>query len=180
MGLDVKPACETTGRLLVAGHVGSGHPGGGTAKQRDELRGLGGQRRAVTRSLSTLHGIALLWGTMRRSVRITFTALTAAALAACGRRAPDPCAAATFSQQACQDAVHGGGYYWNGRWYPMMYRNPYPFYYDAYRSYQAGGGTSSAVPASAYGQPAGGVERGGFGATGEGHGASGDAPGAGE
>ena len=143
-----------------------------------EPRGIWGQHTVITRSLSTLR-IALLWGSMRRSVRVTFTVITAAALVACGRRAPDPCAAATFREQACQDAVHNGGYYWNGRWYPMMYRNPYPFYYDAYRSYQAGGGTSSAVPASTYSQPAG-VERGGFGATGEGHGASGDAPGAGE
>jgi hypothetical protein len=116
---------------------------------------------------------------MRRSVGVTFTVITAAAFAGCGRRAPDPCAAATFSEQACQNAVHSGGYYWNGRWYPMMYRNPYTFYYDGWRGYQAGGGTSSAVPASAYGQP-GGAERGGFGTTGEGHGASVEAAGAGE
>ena len=119
---------------------------------------------------------------MRRSVGVTLTltVITAAALAACGRRSPDPCATATFSEQACQEAVHNGGYYWNGRWYPMTYRNPYPFYYDAYRSYQAGGGASSPAAAATYSRPAGSVERGGFGTTGEGHGGSGEAAGAGE
>jgi hypothetical protein len=117
---------------------------------------------------------------MRRPVQVTLTVVTAAALASCGRRAADPCASATFSEQACQDAIRSGGYYWNGSWYPMMYRNPYPYYYDSYRSYRASGGTSSAAPAAAYSRPAGAVERGGFGTTGVGHGASGDAAGVGE
>src|SRR5271157_3820972 len=117
---------------------------------------------------------------VKRSVRVTLTVVAAAALASCGRRAQDPCAPATFNEQFCQEAVSNGGYYWNGSWYPMVYSNPYPYYYDSYRSYRANGGQTDPAPGNVYGRPAGGVERGGFGATGEGHGASGGASGAGE
>ena len=112
---------------------------------------------------------------MKRSSRVTLTVVTAAALASCGRRALDPCAPASFNEQFCQDAVRNGGYYWNGAWYPMRYNNPYPFYYDSYNRYRASGGQTAAAPGIRYGRPAGGVQHGGFGATGEGHGSSGGA-----
>lgn len=95
--------------------------------------------------------------------------MLAAALTSCGRRALDPCSPASFNEQFCQDAVRNGGYYWNGSWYPMRYHNPYPYYYDSYRSYRAKGGTTRSVPGITYGHPSGGTERGGFGSTGEGH-----------
>ena len=109
---------------------------------------------------------------MKKSVQVSLTVVAAVALASCGSRRKDPCEAATFNEQACQDAVNSGGYYWNGSWYPIMYSHPYPYYYDSYRSYLAKGGASSAAPAKTYGHPSGSVERGGFGSTGEAHGGS--------
>jgi hypothetical protein len=114
---------------------------------------------------------------MKKSAKVTLTAVAAMGLAACGRHRPDPCEAATFNEQACQQAVHDGGYYWNGSWFPMIYHYPYPYYYDSYRSHVSSGHAVVAAPAGAYSHPATsapvspGVERGGFGATGAGHGA---------
>lgn len=108
---------------------------------------------------------------MKRSVRVSLSIVTGIALASCGRRAQDPCAARTFNEQACQDAVNNHGYYWNGAWYPMRYSQPYPYYYDSYRTYRTNGGVSAPAPGVTYGRPSG-VERGGFGSTGEAHGSS--------
>jgi hypothetical protein len=85
---------------------------------------------------------------------------------------------------ACQDAVRSGGYYYGGSWYPMVYRYPYPYYYDSYRTYVSRGGRVVAAPAGSYARPGGstsspGVTHGGFGSTGAGH-ASGSGSGAGE
>ena len=76
-----------------------------------------------------------------------------------------------FNELACQDAVRSGGYYWGGSWYPMMYRYPYPYYYDSYRSYVSRGGVVRTAPPGSYGRPGGSVStpRGGFGSTGAGH-----------
>ena len=114
---------------------------------------------------------------MKKSATVTLTAVAAMGLAACGRHRPDPCEAATFSEQACQQAVQDGGYYWRGSWFPMMYHYPYPYYYDSYRSRVSSGGAVVGAPAGAYNHPAAsapgspGVVRGGFGSTGAGHGA---------
>ena len=84
----------------------------------------------------------------------------------------DPCNAATFNEHACQDAVNNGGYYWNGSWQNMSYHQPYPYYYDQFRTHISQGGASVGVPDSVYSHPVGGshsvgsVERGGFGAHG--------------
>ena len=93
---------------------------------------------------------------MKKSAKVTLTAVAAMGLAACGRRHPDPCEAATFNEQACQQAVQSGGYYWQGSWYPLVYHYPYPYYYDSYRRRLSSGAA---------------VVRGGFGSTGAGHGA---------
>ena len=55
----------------------------------------------------------------------------------------------------------------------MIYHQPYPFYYDSYRSWVSRGGTVHAEPGIHYGHPPGSVTRGGFGSTGEGHGSAG-------
>ena len=117
----------------------------------------------------------------RKSAKVTIAAVAAMGLAMCGRRHPDPCSAATFSEMACRDAVRSGGYYWQGSWFPMMYTYPYPYYYDSYRRHVSGGGTVVSAPGQSYGRPgvsapggaggSSGVERGGFGSTGSGHGA---------
>jgi hypothetical protein len=114
---------------------------------------------------------------MKKSAKVTLTAVAAMGLAACGRQRPDPCEAATFNEQACQEAARSGGYYWRGSWYPMMYHYPYPYYYDLYRRHVSSGGAVAAAPAGAYARPGAsapatpshGVERGGFGSTGAGH-----------
>jgi hypothetical protein len=116
---------------------------------------------------------------MRKPVRISLTVVGTVALACCARKRVDPCNTATFNQEACQQAVQSGGYYWQGSWYPVSYSHPYPYYYDQYHSYVSQGGSVVSPPAAAYSKPSGGVERGGFGASGEGHGEAG-AHGAGE
>jgi hypothetical protein len=113
---------------------------------------------------------------MRKPVRVALTVLATAALACCGRKRMDPCDAASFNEQACQNAVQSGGYYWRGSWYPMTYSRPYPYYYDQYHSYVSRGGTVVSEPGASYARPtSGGVERGGFGASGEAHGGGGGA-----
>ncbi len=110
---------------------------------------------------------------MRKPVKVTLTVAAGVALAACesnATRRADPCDAATFSDQACQDAVAKGGYYWDGSWYPVNYSHPYPYYYDSYRGYISRGGTVVAAPAGSYSPAAGSVERGGFGEAGGAHG----------
>ena len=114
---------------------------------------------------------------MRKSTRVTLTVVAVMGLASCGRRRLDPCEAASFNELACQDAIQNRGYYYNGGWVPLMYHNPYPYYYDSYRHYVSGGGVVHSAPITSYSRPSGssshggGVERGGFGSTGGGHGA---------
>jgi hypothetical protein len=115
---------------------------------------------------------------MRKSVRVTLTVVATAALASCARKRVDPCDAATFNEQACQQAVQSGGYYWQGSWLPVAYSHPYPYYYDQYHSYVSRGGTVVSEPGAVYSRPSDPVTRGGFGASGEAHG--GEAHGAGE
>jgi hypothetical protein len=113
---------------------------------------------------------------MKKSTKVTLTVVAAMGLAACRRHA-DPCESATFDATACSDAIRNGGYYWSGRWYPMSYSYPYPYYFDSYRTYVQRGGPVAAAPVGSYAAPAGapasGVTRGGFGSTGAGHGSSG-------
>jgi hypothetical protein len=111
---------------------------------------------------------------MKKSAKVTLTLVATVGLAACSRRR-DPCEPAYFNELACQEAVSNGGYYWGGSWYPMVYHDPYPYYYDGYRTYVLRGGRVSGTPAGIYGKPtsgsSAGVERGGFGSTGSGQGA---------
>jgi hypothetical protein len=121
---------------------------------------------------------------MKKSAKITLTLAAAAGMAACNRqRPPDPCEAASFNEQACNEAVRSGGYHYNGTWMPMYYSHPYPWYYDSYRSHVSRGGSVFSAPSSSYARPSSGgsssgVSRGGFGSTGAGH-ASGGGSGAG-
>ena len=123
---------------------------------------------------------------MKKSAKVTLTIVATVGLAACGRRRLDPCEAASFNQQVCQDAIDRGGYYWQGSWVPMTYHYPYPYYFDSYRGYVSRGGKVTTVPSTSYsgsryaspgggaGQSSGsspGVTRGGFGSSGAGHGA---------
>jgi hypothetical protein len=111
---------------------------------------------------------------MKKSAKITLTVVAVIGLASCGRSRLDPCDRGSFSEMACQDAVRSGGYYYGGSWYPMMYRYPYPYYYDSYRTHVGNGGRVVAAPAGSYARPGGatsspGVAHGGFGSTGAGH-----------
>jgi hypothetical protein len=101
---------------------------------------------------------------MKKSARVTVTIVAAMAIAACNRQRRDPCEAATFDEQACNNAIKSGGYHYGGRWVPMYYSHPYPYYYDMYRGYTARGGTVRAAPPGSYNAPS--ARRGGFGSTG--------------
>jgi hypothetical protein len=110
---------------------------------------------------------------MKRSSKVTLTAVAVMGLASCSRRR-DPCEAAYFNEMACQEAVSNGGYYWGGSWYPMTYHYPYPYYFDSYRRHVQQGGKVFGTPSGAYARPSGapasgGTVRGGFGETGGGH-----------
>ena len=117
---------------------------------------------------------------MKKSAKVTLTVVAVVGLASCGRRRMDPCESASFSQQACLEAIDSGGYYWRGSWYPMHYSYPYPYYYDSYRGYVSRGGRVSTAPSGAYSHSSASgpsssssshsVTRGGFGSTGAGHG----------
>jgi hypothetical protein len=112
---------------------------------------------------------------MKRSAKVTLTVVAVMGLASCSRRR-DPCEASYFDATACQDAVRSGGYYWGGTWYPMMYRYPYPYYYDGYQRHVSNGGKVFGAPSGSYSRPSvssspssAGTVRGGFGTTGSGH-----------
>ena len=104
---------------------------------------------------------------MKKSTQVTLTLVATLGLAACNRR-QDPCQSASFSEQACQDAVQNRGYYWGGHWVPMTYTYPYPYYYDSYRSFAGRGGAVHAAPAGSYSATPS-VTRGGFGSFGASH-----------
>src|SRR5436305_14885091 len=90
---------------------------------------------------------------MKKSAKVTLTIVAAVGLAWCGRRCMDPCEAAAFDERACQDAVAFGGYYWQGSWFPMRYSQPYPYYYDSYRTYSQRGGKHYGAPSGTYSHP---------------------------
>jgi len=114
---------------------------------------------------------------MKRSASVSLTVVAAVSMAAGGQRRLDPCAAASFNEQACQAAIQSRGYCWNGRWVQLKYHYPFPYYYDAYQEYMANGGVVNAAVVGSCGPPtrtffgAHGAARAGFGATGAGHGA---------
>ena len=112
-----------------------------------------------------------MYDSMKKSAKVTLTVVAAVGMAACGRRGMDPCQQGSFNEQACDEAVRSGGYYWNGGWVPMTYHYPYPYYYDSYRSYVSRGGSVAPAVSGAYSHPSSpGVSRGGFGSIGAGHG----------
>jgi hypothetical protein len=104
---------------------------------------------------------------MKKSASVTVTIVAAMGMAACSRERRDPCEAATFNEQACNDATRQGGYHYGGRWVPMYYSHPYPYYYDMYRGHVARGGSVRAAPSGSYSAPS--ATRGGFGSTGSSH-----------
>ena len=114
---------------------------------------------------------------MKRSASVSLTVVAAVSMAARGQQRLDPCAAASFNEQACQAAIQSRGYCWNGRWVPLKYHYPFPYYYDAYQDYAANGGVVNAAVVGSCGPPAPvvfgahGAAHGGFGATGVCHGA---------
>ena len=113
-----------------------------------------------------------MYDSMKKSAKVTLTVVAAVGMAACNRERLDPCQQSSFSEQACDEAVRSGGYYWNGSWVPMTYHYPFPYYYDSYRSYVNRGGAVRPTPTGIYSHPgAPGVVRGGFGSIGAGHGA---------
>jgi len=116
---------------------------------------------------------------MKRSASVRLTVVAAISLAARGQQRLDPCAAASFNEQACQAAIQNRGYCWNGRWVKLKYHYPFPYYYDAYQEYVGNGGVVSAAavgscgPSLRHAGASHGASHGGFGATGASHSAGG-------
>jgi hypothetical protein len=116
---------------------------------------------------------------MKKSPQVTLTIVAAVSLAAAkaGPR-PDPCAASTFNEQACEAAIHNRGYCLADQWVPMRYSYPYPYYYDQYQVYSLLIGPATPFEVGTCGHRHGGgaqgfvagtAARGGFGAHGCGH-----------
>jgi hypothetical protein len=111
---------------------------------------------------------------MKKSASVSLTILAAVALGAPSGQPLDPCTTAAFNEPACQAAIQNRGYCANGRWVRMKYRQPFPYYYDAYHEFVSNGGVASAATAGSCG-PARGIwpfshaARAGFGSTGAGH-----------
>ena len=107
--------------------------------------------------------------------------VAAIGMAARGGQRPDPCAAATFNETACQAAIQDRGYCWNGKWIRFRYHYPFPYYYDAYQEYLASGGAVTAAMVDSCGPGRRGgfvsgahaVSRAGFGSKGACHAAHG-------
>lgn len=94
---------------------------------------------------------------MKKSKTVSLTLLNGiivSAMAACTGHndvvGVDPCARVTFNQPACERAIAGHGYNYNGVFYPMLYPNPYSYYYGAYDSYRLSGGHVYIAPSAAY------------------------------
>jgi hypothetical protein len=108
---------------------------------------------------------------MTKSARVTLTVVAAVGCsrgALWGQQAANPCGPADFNQKACYAAVKHHGFCSGGAWVTQQYQQ-YPYYYDLYRTYAAGGGpvTPAAVERCGRG---GHAVYGGFGAHGAAHG----------
>jgi len=116
---------------------------------------------------------------VKKSSAVRLTIVAAAGIAAHAQSRPDPCAAATFNEAACEAAVAANGYCWNNRWVTLKYHYPFPYYYDAYHEFLAGGGVPYSAAVGACGPPrhflgiGHSVSRAGFGCSGAAHSAHG-------
>lgn len=112
---------------------------------------------------------------VKRATTLRLTTLACLALAAQAQQRLDPCNAPTFNEHACMVAIENRGYCWNGRWVNLKYRNPFPYYYDAYQELLAGGATvvpaavGSCTPPTRTFVGIHGATHGGFGSTGTSH-----------
>jgi hypothetical protein len=112
---------------------------------------------------------------VKKSSQVTLTIVATVSLAAADQR-PDPCGAPTFNEQTCQAAILQRGYCLGGRWVPMRYSYPYPYYYDQYQVYTLLVGPATPFEAGTCARYTGGTHgsavagaHGGFGAHGCGH-----------
>jgi hypothetical protein len=62
----------------------------------------------------------------------------------------DPCNSKTFNAPACESAVANRGYNYHGSWVPVIYPNPYLFYYAGYSRLLSAGVPVYSAPASVY------------------------------
>jgi hypothetical protein len=62
----------------------------------------------------------------------------------------DPCNTDTFNAPVCETAVQNRGYSYHGAWVPMLYPNPYLFYYAGYTRFLGAGRPVYTAPASVY------------------------------
>ncbi len=117
-------------------------------------------------------------GSVKRSARVILTVAAAVSVAR-GQQSLGPCEATAFSAKVCKTAIHHKGYCAGGNWVPMTYAQAYPYYYDSYQTYMAGGGQVTAAAVENCSRPHGGffsghgATRRGFGAIGGGRPAGG-------
>jgi len=105
---------------------------------------------------------------MRKSAKVILSVAAAMGFSATSQ-ASDPCDAATFNSGVCKVAVSHHGYC-SGGWVPMNYSQKYPFYYDQYQQFLAGGGAAVASPRENCSWPKShSATTHGFGAIGSGH-----------
>jgi hypothetical protein len=84
-------------------------------------------------------------------------------------QAGDPCDPSMFNPGVCKVAIKRQGYC-QGGWVPMNYSQKYPYYYDEYQRFIAGGGAAVMAPLENCSRPGSHfVTTHGFGTIGTGH-----------
>jgi hypothetical protein len=86
------------------------------------------------------------------SIQLFFVNTIVIGVSGCDSEPPpvDPCNTSTFNGTACETAVQEKGYHYHGAWIPMVYPNPYLFYYAGYTRAIGAGRPVYSAPASVY------------------------------
>lgn len=86
------------------------------------------------------------------SIQLLFVNSIVLGVSGCDAEPPpvDPCNETTFNAPACEAAVANRGYHYHGSWIPMVYPNPYLFYYGGYTRALAAGRPVVTAPRAVY------------------------------
>ena len=86
------------------------------------------------------------------SIQLLFVNSIVIGVSGCDSEPPpvDPCNTTTFNGAACETAVTSRGYNYHGAWVPMLYPNPYLFYYAGYTRLVGAGRPVISAPRSVY------------------------------
>jgi uncharacterized protein YgiB involved in biofilm formation len=86
------------------------------------------------------------------SIQLLFVNTIVLGVSGCDSEPPpvDPCNSNTFEAATCESAVANRGYHYHGTWIPIVYPNPYLFYYGGYTRHIGAGLPVYNSPQSVY------------------------------